>query len=497
MAVVGELIAGRYELKDVVGKGGMSTVYCAYDTQLERNVALKILHDHYGEDDDYVARFRHEARAAAQLSHPGIVTVIDRGEADGRQFIVFEFVEGETLKDLVERGGPMPIRRALEVGLEVGRALAFAHQRGLIHRDVKPQNVLLNGDGRAQVTDFGIARSLEAVGRTETGTVLGTSHYIAPEQARGERVDAQTDVYSFGVVLYEVLAGQVPYSGENFLTVAMRHVNEKVPSVLEARPDAPLRLAALVERCMAKDPAERPASMDDVVAELEACLAELGSQPDGDATMIARSPIVSSPRPRERRPKQRRPRPSRSRPPRGDRLGSRPLLLVVLGGVLLAAAVGGLLLVRDGDNGGQPDAAGAGDAEPVQLAGVGSYDPDGDGTEHPEAVTRAADGDQASYWTTETYQDFSSSKEGVGLVLDAGGTRELSSVTVTTETPGFSAEIQAGSSPDGPFEVVGANKPVSEKTTWELEGAEARYYVVWITDLDGRARVNEVTAKAS
>ena len=176
MTLVEQLIAERYELKDVVGKGGMSTVYCAYDTQLERNVALKILHDHYGEDDDYVARFRHEARAAAQLSHPGIVTVIDRGEADGRQFIVFEFVEGETLKDLVERGGPMPIRRALEVGLEVGRALAFAHQRGLIHRDVKPQNVLLNGDGRAKVTDFGIARSLDAVGgRTETGAVLGTS----------------------------------------------------------------------------------------------------------------------------------------------------------------------------------------------------------------------------------------------------------------------------------------------------------------------------------
>jgi len=144
-----------------------------------------------------------------------------------------------------------------------------------------------------------------------------------------------------------------------------------------------------------------------------------------------------------------------------------------------------------------PGAAGSGDAEPVQLAGAGSYDPHGDGTEHPEAVTRAADGDPASYWTTETYSDFSSSKEGVGVVLDAGGTRELSSVTVTTDTPGFSAEIQAGASPEGPFEVVGANKPVAEETTWELDGAEARYYVVWITELDGRARVNEVEANAT
>ncbi len=255
---VGQLIADRYELKNVVGTGGMSSVYCARDTLLERDVALKILHEHFNEDDDYVERFRREARAAAQLSHPGIVTVIDRGEEDGRQFIVFEFVDGETLKDLVQRGGPMPVRRALELGLEIGRALAFAHQQGLVHRDVKPQNVLLNGDGRAQVTDFGIARTLDAVGHTETGTVLGTSHYIAPEQARGERVDAQTDVYSFGVVLYELLAGEVPYAGDNFLTVAMRHVNEPVPSLLERRTDCPLRLASLVERCMAKEPAERP-----------------------------------------------------------------------------------------------------------------------------------------------------------------------------------------------------------------------------------------------
>src|SRR5688572_1816017 len=234
----------------------MSTVYCAFDTLLERNVALKILHDQYGEDEEYVERFRREARAVAQLSHPNIVTVIDRGEENGKQFIVFELVDGENLKELVGRGGPLPVRRVLELGLEIGRALAFAHAQGLIHRDVKPQNVLLNGDGRAKVTDFGIVRSPDAVGQTETGTVLGTSHYIAPEQARGERVDAQTDVYSFGVVLYELLAGEVPYSGDNFLTVAMKHVNEPVPGLLERRTDCPLRLASLVERCMAKEPAE-------------------------------------------------------------------------------------------------------------------------------------------------------------------------------------------------------------------------------------------------
>ena len=258
---VGQVIADRYELKETVGTGGMSTVYCAFDTLLERNVALKILHEHYGGDAEYVERFRREARAVAQLSHPNIVTVIDRGEEDGRQFIVFELVDGENLKELVERGGPLPVRRVLELGLEVGRALAFAHAQGLIHRDVKPQNVLLNGDGRAKVTDFGIARSLDAVGQTETGTVLGTSHYIAPEQARGERVDAQTDVYSFGVVLYELLTGEVPYTGDNFLSVAMKHVNEPVPSVLDtpSRRADPARVAG---RALPREGARRPARVD-------------------------------------------------------------------------------------------------------------------------------------------------------------------------------------------------------------------------------------------
>ena len=290
MVVRQQTIAGRYELKHVVGTGGMSSVYCAFDTLLERNVALKILHDQYGDDEEYVERFRREARSVAQLSHPNIVTVIDRGDEDGKQFIVFELIEGDNLKELVERGGPLPVRRTLELGLEVGRALAFAHGQGLIHRDVKPQNVLLNDEGRAKVTDFGIARSLDAVGHTETGTVLGTSHYIAPEQARGEQVDAQTDIYSFGVVLYELLTGELPYPGDNFLTVAMKHVNDPSPSVLERRPDTPLRLASLIERCMAKLPADRPASMDEVVAELEACLAELDAKDGGEGTMIMKRP---------------------------------------------------------------------------------------------------------------------------------------------------------------------------------------------------------------
>ena len=239
----------------------MSTVYCAFDTLLERNVALKILHDQYGGDAEYVERFRREARAVAQLSHPNIVTVIDRGEEDGKQFIVFELIDGENLKELVERGGPLPVRRVLELGLEVGRALAFAHAQGLIHRDVKPQNVLLNGDGRAKVTDFGIVRSLDAVGQTETGTVLGTSHYIAPEQARGERVDAQTDVYSFGVVLHELLTGERAVPGRQ-LPLGRDEARQRPGAERARHPSRRADPARVADRALPRQAARRPTRLD-------------------------------------------------------------------------------------------------------------------------------------------------------------------------------------------------------------------------------------------
>jgi eukaryotic-like serine/threonine-protein kinase len=467
-----DLIAGRYELGEVLGSGGMSSVYRAFDTLLERNVALKILHPQYLGDDDHVERFRREARSVAQLSHPNVVTVIDRGEDAGREYIVFELVDGDDLKELVERGGPLSVRRVLELGLEVGRALAFAHAQGLVHRDVKPQNVLLDADGRAKVTDFGIARSLGTASTTETGTVLGTSHYIAPEQARGERVDALTDVYSFGAVLYELLAGDVPFPGDSFLTVAMKHVNEPVPNVLDRRPDVPLRLASLVERCLAKEPVDRPASMDEVVGELEACLADLDAKEDGEATMIVRTPAAAPPRRRRRRERRRV-----------------PLLPLLAAALVAAALVGGYLLVRDDDG------AGSAAAGPVQLQGIASYDPDGDEEEHSERVQDATDQDPSTYWTTETYQAFS--KPGVGLVLDAGKPSEPEQLAVTTDTPGFTAEIRAGDSPDGPFEIVAGGKSVGASTVWDLDGPAARYYVVWITGLDGVAHVNEVEASSS
>ena len=473
MAVRQQTIADRYELKHIVGSGGMSTVYCAFDTMLERNVALKILHDQYGADEEYVERFRREARSVAQLSHPNIVTVIDRGEEQGKQFIVFELIDGDNVKELVERGGPLPVRRVLELGLEIARALAFAHGQGIVHRDVKPQNVLLNDEGHAKVTDFGIAHSLNTLSNTQTGTVLGTSHYIAPEQARGEHVDAQTDIYSFGVVLYELLAGELPYAGDNFLTVAMKHVNEPVPSVLDRRPDTPLRLASLIERCMAKNSADRPPSMDDVVGELEACRAELDGKEGGEATMILRRPVTLPARPQRKR-----------------RAGMFPVLALLAGLLLLAAAAGGIYrATRDDDDPG----ARAGSGRPVTLSGVGAYDPDGGDGEHDDLAGLATDGNSATFWRTSTYRSqLSAFKSGVGLVLKASGAPDK--IAVTTDTPGFTAEVRAGKSPQGPFDTVGTGKVVASKTTWDLKSTDARYYVIWITQLVGSAHIDEVKA---
>ncbi len=478
--MVGELIAGRYELEKLVGSGGMSNVFRAHDRLLERTVALKILHEQYTRDDDYVERFRREARAVAQLTHPNIVTVIDRGEQDGRQFIVFEYVEGQNLKDLSSHG-PLDPHEAIRLALQVARALSFAHNRGLVHRDVKPQNVLLNEDGQAKVTDFGIARSLDVHGVTQTGTVLGTSDYIAPEQARGQKVDPKTDIYSLGAVLYELLTGEVPFSGDNFVAVAMRHVNEPAPSVLEHRPDCPLRLDLAIQRAMAKDPADRFASMDEFCAELEACLAELDGRGDEGATMI----VAPHPRPRRARPRRER------RIPVG-------LLLLLLLAALLVAGGAYLLLRDDGARNALPGVSSP--AKPVHLVGVAGFDPEGDnGDEHSDVAGEATDGSTETAWTTENYNTGGFVKSGVGLVLSAPKRVALGEMTVDGGGTPFNAVIQASDSSSGGFVSVSGRKDVAGPTTFSIDtrGKDYRYYMVWLRlpGQEGQAEIREVTAR--
>src|SRR3954466_15509515 len=250
--LVGMQLNGRYRLDAQIGAGGMSTVYRAFDATLERRVAIKLMHREIASDSDQLERFRREARSVAQLSHPHIVGVIDAGEDDGRPYIVFEYVEGETLKDRIRRMGSLPIDEAVAYAIEITRALGAAHARGIVHRDIKPQNVLIDEEGMAKVTDFGIARSLDEEGLTADGRVLGTTDYVSPEQALGHAVNGQSDIYSLGIVLYEMLTGDVPFHGENQVAVAMKHVREDVPDIVRLRPEVTAGLASVLDRMTCK-----------------------------------------------------------------------------------------------------------------------------------------------------------------------------------------------------------------------------------------------------
>jgi eukaryotic-like serine/threonine-protein kinase len=481
--VPGEVIADRYELEELVGRGGMSSVYRARDQLLERFVALKVLHPQYAQDEEYVERFRREARSVAKLSHPHIVTVIDRGEDDGRQFIVFEYVDGENLKQLIERTGPLPARQTIELALAIAGALAFAHEHGLIHRDVKPQNVLLTPDGDAKVTDFGIARSLDVEhGVTQTGTVLGTSNYLSPEQADGRPTTPSSDIYSLGVVLYELLTGEVPFPGANFVAVAMKHLNEAPPDLAAQRPDIPLRLAAAVERALEKEPVHRFATMDEFAAELRQCLAAL-DEPDSERTLIVPPPRVL--------------RESRPHPVRAKR--SRLPLYLLLAGCAIAAIVIGIVALDGGSkhhSSAPPSAGGA----PITIHATGNYDPSGSHADnHANTAPAATDGNASTFWYTQTYfsQSFGGLKTGLGLVLEAGSAVKASRITVSTDTPGFTAQILAGDSLSTRPRGDSAVQTVGDRTTFTLRGATAKYYVLWISKLPpgGLAHVNEVTAR--
>ena len=271
--MLGTTLSGRYRLEARIGAGGMSTVYRALDQTLQRPVAIKLMNREVSTDSDQLERFRREARAVAQLSHPHIVGVIDASEDEGRPYIVFEYVEGETLKERIRRQGQLPVAEAVAYAIEIARALGAAHARHIVHRDVKPQNVLIDEEGSAKVTDFGIARTLDEEGLTADGRVLGTTDYVSPEQALGQPVTGQSDLYSLGIVLYEMLTGEVPFKGENQVAVAMKHVREEIPDVQSKRPEISSALAVIVDTATAKRQEDRYADDAELIADLEDVLA--------------------------------------------------------------------------------------------------------------------------------------------------------------------------------------------------------------------------------
>jgi eukaryotic-like serine/threonine-protein kinase len=312
------VVDSRYRILRRIGSGGMADVYCAEDTHLGRQVALKVLHRRFAQDQEFVERFRREASAAAGLQHPNVVGVFDRGRHDGTYYIAMEHLPGRTLKEIVESEAPLQQERVVELGLQILQAAGFAHRHGVIHRDFKPHNVIVDEHQHAKVTDFGIARA-GASEMTETGSIMGTAQYLSPEQAQGHAVTATSDLYSIGVMLYEMLAGRLPFEGESAVSIALKHLSEQPLPISQLRPDVHPALESVVMAALAKDPARRWQTAEDFGEGLAAAGAQLGDAPppsdtsafapipapvpahvDGDTSPPVVAP-VSEPSPKRRR----------------------------------------------------------------------------------------------------------------------------------------------------------------------------------------------------
>lgn len=264
-AMIGRSIIGRYEILERIGGGGMGVVWKANDRILDRHVALKVLRPEMSEDEDFVRRFRREAKAAASLSHPNIVSIYDVGEDQGLYFIVMELVEGETLREKLVRQGKLEIGEALNIAGQICLGLSHAHTNKIIHRDIKPQNILITSLGHVKVADFGIARALGGVSNTSTNVVVGSASYLSPEQARNGVVSTRSDLYSLGVVLYEMIAGKPPFTGDSPVAVALQHVEARVPALREKNPDIPVELENLIAKALSKNPEQRFQSADEML----------------------------------------------------------------------------------------------------------------------------------------------------------------------------------------------------------------------------------------
>jgi hypothetical protein len=504
MSTLGSMIGGRYRLDAIVGRGGMSTVYRAFDTVLERPVAIKLMHREIAADSDQLERFRREARSVAQLNHPHVVTVIDAGEEPsdeephggaavatevGTPYIVLEFVDGVTLKHLIRSGGPLEISQAIAYAIEIARALGAAHERQIVHRDVKPQNILISEEGGAKITDFGIARTLTEEGLTMAGRVLGTTDYVSPEQALGQPVTGQSDLYSLGVVLFEMLTGDVPFHGDSPVAVAMKHVREDIPDILTLRPELSAATATVVDRAVAKDLTRRYPDAASMIADLADALALEASragQATGEVTTVLRSLPGSA----------RRRLPWRMRHPARWMI----TLAVVAAAVAITIAVGFWHTHRGT---GVSTAVTPRGLEQVSLSETAAHDynPFGTGPENRDLASATVDNDPNTAWSTEQYYDGTLRKTGgtgLGIYLDAAPGVSAKDLEVQTSTPGFSAQVYvANSFTQLPYEnsqtlsargwrgPVGAAASVrsAQRIALSLHGARYRFYLVWLTTL--------------
>ena len=272
MIIKGELIDNRYKIIKSIGEGGMANVYLAWDTILEREVAVKVLRGDLSDDEKFIRRFKREANSASSLKHPNIVEIYDVGEDNGKYFIVMEYVNGKTLKSLIKKRGALNINEAIDIMLQLTSGIACAHDSYIIHRDIKPQNVMILEDGRVKITDFGIAMALNSNELTQTNSVMGSVHYLPPEQASGSGSTIKSDIYSLGILMFELLTGKVPFKGDNAVEIAIKHMKDPIPSVREFNSSIPQSVENIVLRACAKNPKNRYSSASEMYEDLKTCL---------------------------------------------------------------------------------------------------------------------------------------------------------------------------------------------------------------------------------
>ncbi len=446
------ILGGRYRLHRELARGGMAAVWEAEDKVLTRRVAIKVLHPHLAGDDGFRTRFRREAVAAAKLAHPHIVTTYDTGRDGDFAYIVMELVEGTTLARLLKSEGPLPVAKAVDVAVQVADALACAHAHGVVHRDVKPANILLREDGHVKVADFGIAKAGNGDDLTRTGVVMGTAKYLSPEQVSGNPADAGSDIYALGIVLYEMLAGAPPFVGDTELSTAVARLTAAPGSLRDRRPDIPRSLEAVVLRSLARDPAARFRSAEEMRTSL------LAVDSDNDEETPPAGLSLASTTPARNRPR-----------------------------VLVAAVA--TLLVGSGRGRGPVDRVGRGFAVRRRPASgrawpppperwpnltplpATSFDPFGDDkAENQAAVANVSDGDPSTAWKTSSYQDnFPKLKPGVGVYVDLGRNQKVRDVAVTAGGA-YTAEIFVADRPSADLAGWGKPRAAGGNGTFDLGG---------------------------